>query len=209
LESILQDLERARAIYELAIEQPLLDMPEIVWKSYIDFEIEQQDFAKVRGLYKRLLEKTQHVKVWLSFAQFEINLVNQQEQQQSGGEGDKTDNENNNNNNNNNEEKRYENVRGVYKKAFDELKNAPNKESRVLILDAWKEFENTLDKKVSKYDYVAGLAPKEIMKRRKLTNEDGSDAGWEEYVDFVFQDDEGAQPSLKLLALAKKWKQSS
>jgi len=35
-----------------------------------------------------------------------------------------------------------------------------------------------------------------------------SDAGWEEYIDYVFPDDEGAQPSLKLLALAKKWKEN-
>ena len=34
-----------------------------------------------------------------------------------------------------------------------------------------------------------------------------SDAGWEETVDYVFPDDETAQPSLKLLALAKKWKE--
>ncbi len=28
----LGELERARAIYELAIEQPVLDMPEVLWK---------------------------------------------------------------------------------------------------------------------------------------------------------------------------------
>jgi crooked neck len=35
-----------------------------------------------------------------------------------------------------------------------------------------------------------------------------SDAGWEEYVDYVFPDDETAQPTLKLLSLAKKWKEN-
>jgi hypothetical protein len=40
LEKMLGEAERARAIYELAISQPLLDMPEALWKSYIDFEIE-------------------------------------------------------------------------------------------------------------------------------------------------------------------------
>jgi crooked neck len=50
-------------------------MPEGVWKAYIDFEIENAqngpkpcDFSKVRGLYGRLLDITQHVKVWISYA---------------------------------------------------------------------------------------------------------------------------------------------
>ena len=34
-------MDRARAIYELAIAQPVLDMPELLWKSYIDVEVEQ------------------------------------------------------------------------------------------------------------------------------------------------------------------------
>ena len=32
LETLLGDTERARGIYELAIKQPRLDMPEILWK---------------------------------------------------------------------------------------------------------------------------------------------------------------------------------
>jgi hypothetical protein len=34
-----------RALYELAIAQPLLDMPELLWKGYIDFEISQVCFG--------------------------------------------------------------------------------------------------------------------------------------------------------------------
>lgn len=89
-------MERARGIFELAIGQPRLDMPEVLttdsfkfyrfvsaftnlpmqflissrllcfqvlWKSYIDFEIEQEEFGNTRNLYKRLLQRTQHVKV--------------------------------------------------------------------------------------------------------------------------------------------------
>lgn len=63
LESLLADHERARAIYELAIEQPRLDMPEVLWKSYIDYEISQEEFSNARNLYERLLERTMHVKV--------------------------------------------------------------------------------------------------------------------------------------------------
>jgi crooked neck len=41
LEMSLDETDRVRALFELAIDQSLLDMPEIVWKGYIDFEIEQ------------------------------------------------------------------------------------------------------------------------------------------------------------------------
>ncbi|XP_047325318.1 crooked neck-like protein 1 [Impatiens glandulifera] len=39
LEKDLTETERARAIFELAIAQPALDMPEALWKKYIDYEI--------------------------------------------------------------------------------------------------------------------------------------------------------------------------
>ena len=63
LEGLLGDIDRARAIYELAVAQPRLDMPEILWKTYIDFEIELGETDRARKLYYRLLERTQHVKV--------------------------------------------------------------------------------------------------------------------------------------------------
>ena len=75
LETLLGDIERARALYELAINQPKLDMPEILWKAYIDFETEQEETDKARELYRRLLDRTQHVKVWLSYAQFELQVI--------------------------------------------------------------------------------------------------------------------------------------
>jgi crooked neck len=126
LESILGDNDRARAIYELSIEQPCLDMPEIIWKAYIDFEIEQQEYDKVRELYKKLLSRTQHVKVWLSFAQFEVNIA-----------------ENDN----------YDKARAIYKKSYNELKNISTKESRLMVLEAWKEFEVN----VSLYSIIINL----------------------------------------------------
>ena len=73
LERGLDDLERARAIFELAVEQTQLDMPELLWKAYIDFEEEEGEYDRTRHLYERLLEKTNHVKVWISYAHFEIN----------------------------------------------------------------------------------------------------------------------------------------
>lgn len=62
-EASLSEIERARQIFELAISQQELDMPEAVWKAYIDFEIEQaangsKDYDAVRNLYERLLDIT-------------------------------------------------------------------------------------------------------------------------------------------------------
>lgn len=73
LEMALEDDERVRAIFELAVEQEMLDMPELLWKSYIDFEEESGEFDRTRELFERLLQKTDHVKVWISYAHFEIN----------------------------------------------------------------------------------------------------------------------------------------
>lgn len=149
LESILGDTERARGIYELAVEQPILDMPEIVWKAYIDFEIDQQEHDKCRDLYNRLLSKTQHVKVWLSFAQFEAN-------------------------NPENGDLNVDKSRKIYRKAFESLRNTPNNnESRLMILEAWKEFEVNNESEEEKLQEVEKLMPKQIKKRRKIQAEDG------------------------------------
>lgn len=81
LERGLDDLERTRAIFELAISQQVLDMPELLWKAYIDFEEEEGEYDRTRHLYERLLEKTDHVKVWISYAHFEINIPDDDEEE--------------------------------------------------------------------------------------------------------------------------------
>jgi crooked neck len=111
LEKDLGEAERCRAIYEMAIAQPLLDMPEVLWKTYIDFEIEEHEYDRVRALFKRLLERTKHVKVWISHAQFEHSIENTQ------------------------------GARDIYEQAFQALKNVEMKEERVLLIESWREFE--------------------------------------------------------------------
>lgn len=46
----------------------------MLWKAYIDFETELEEFDKARDLYERLLQKTQHVKVWIAYAEFEVSV---------------------------------------------------------------------------------------------------------------------------------------
>ena len=43
-------------------------MPERVWKAYIDNEIENKQYDYVRELYEKLLERSKHVKIWISYA---------------------------------------------------------------------------------------------------------------------------------------------
>ncbi|XP_061172995.1 crooked neck-like protein 1 [Saccostrea echinata] len=181
LETILGDTERAESIYELAINQPKLDMPEVLWKAYIDFQIEQEEYDKTRALYRRLLERTQHVKVWISFANFELSIQSE-------------------------EGSNVKNSRKVYSEGNKSMKNNNEKEERLMLLESWQEMERDQgdDESQSKVDK---LMPQKVKKRRKIQTEDGSDAGWEEYYDYIFPDEEAAQPNLKLLAMAKKWKQ--
>ena len=63
---VLGDTERSRAIYELAITQPRLDMPELVWKSYLDSEISSGNLEYARKLYRRLLEVLLSIQSYLN-----------------------------------------------------------------------------------------------------------------------------------------------
>uniref|UniRef100_A0A6N2JXC9 Suppressor of forked domain-containing protein n=1 Tax=Salix viminalis TaxID=40686 RepID=A0A6N2JXC9_SALVM len=78
LERSLSETERARSIFELAIAQPALDMPELLWKAYIDFEISEGEYDRTRELYERLLDRTKHLKVWISCAKFEASAMEEQ-----------------------------------------------------------------------------------------------------------------------------------
>ena len=74
LEKSLEENERYRCIFELAIKNPNLDQPQIVWKAYISNEMELKEYDNCRDLYERLLKQTQHLKVWLSYAEFENSI---------------------------------------------------------------------------------------------------------------------------------------
>lgn len=51
-------------------------MPEILWKAYIDFEVDEQgDREKARSLYERLISLSGHHKVWISYAEFEGSSI--------------------------------------------------------------------------------------------------------------------------------------
>ena len=50
-------------------------MPELLWKAYVDFEIEEGERETARSLYERLISLSGHVKVWISYALFEAESI--------------------------------------------------------------------------------------------------------------------------------------
>uniref|UniRef100_A0A1B6FPF1 Pre-mRNA-splicing factor Syf1-like N-terminal HAT-repeats domain-containing protein n=1 Tax=Cuerna arida TaxID=1464854 RepID=A0A1B6FPF1_9HEMI len=183
LETLLGDTERARAIYELAVTQPRLDMPELLWKAYIDFETSQGEVARARQLYERLLDRTHHVKVWMSYAQFEMS--------HGAAEDAEID--------------KIALARRVYERGNIALRNLGEKEERVLLLEAWRDMEVNQGDDVT-VQRVESKMPRRVKKRQKVTAQDGTDEGWEEFFDYIFPEDEATKPNLKLLASAKAWK---
>ncbi|XP_064107499.1 uncharacterized G-patch domain protein DDB_G0278987-like [Macrobrachium nipponense] len=73
-----------------------------------------------------------------------------------------------------------------------------------MLLEAWKGFEDEFGDKESE-SKDKQLMPRKVTRRRQVTTEDGSQSRWEEFVDYIFPDDEAAKPSLLLLAKAKEW----
>jgi crooked neck len=178
LEQSLEETDRCRAIFELAISQNVLDMPELIWKAYIDSEIEQENHGKVRELYDRLLTKTKHLKVWLSYAQFEVSV----------GQVDV--------------------ARELFLKADQYFKLAEEKESRLLLLEAWLEMEQTHGTESQVADIRAKM-PKKVKRQRRVRQyeeEEGQEGGWEEYLDYQFPDEEDQMKNSKLRKFAEAWK---
>ncbi|KAJ1920744.1 NineTeen Complex (NTC) component [Mycoemilia scoparia] len=181
IEKLLGEIDRARALYEIAIDQEALDMPELIWKSYIDFEVEEEEYARARALYERLLESTSHVKVWVSYAQFETSVPSS---------GDKADTSS-----------QTARARKVFERAYKHFKESNQKDERVLLLEAWQEFETEYGTS-EQIKAVEVKLPKRVKKRRQLEN-----GSWEEYFDYIFPDDQDQKPNLKLLNMAHQWKQ--
>ena len=192
LERGLDDMDRTRAIYELAINQQQLDMPELLWKSYIDFEEEEGEYERTRDLYERLLEKTDHVKVWISYAHFEINIPDGDEDEEMEEEEEKPVSE-----------QAKSRARKVFERALKSMKDRELKEERVALLNAWLSFERTHGSEED-IDKVQKQMPRKTKRRRKL-----DDDSYEEYIDYVFPADDRQTANLSnLLARAQAWKQS-
>ncbi|KAL1204866.1 Protein STABILIZED1 [Cardamine amara subsp. amara] len=191
-ERSLAETERARAIFELAISQPALDMPELLWKTYIDFEISEGELERARALYERLLDRTKHCKVWVSFAKFEASAAEHKEdEEEEDAIGHKKDGIRR-------AREIFDRANTYYKDTTPELK-----EERAMLLGDWLNMETGFGK-LGDVCVVQSKLPKKLKKRKLSSREDGS-TEYEEYIDYLFPE-ESQTTNLKILEAAYKWK---
>jgi crooked neck len=197
LEGQLQDFLRARAIFELGVSQSPLSMPEVLWKAYIDFEIEEGEREAARALYERLIALSGHVKVWISYATFEAEPIPVPRAEREDEEEDEEE-----------EQKMApgdpERARQVFERGYKDLKNKGLKDERAALLQVWQTFEGEhgTEADVKK---VESMKPT-IGKKRHMDEETGQMVeDWE----LVFPDDERENnpSSFKFLQMAHMWKQ--
>ncbi|KAF8196043.1 pre-mRNA-splicing factor CLF1 [Pholiota molesta] len=201
LEAQLQDFARTRAIFDLAVSQSPLSMPELLWKAYIDFEVEEGERETARALYERLIALSGHVKVWISYAMFEAEPIPLPRAEREEEEEEDEDEE---------QERKMAPgdpalARQVFERGYKDLKSKGLKQERIALLHIWKTFEENhgSPEDVKK---VEGMMP--IQARvRHVDQETGQMV---EDWDFVFADDEReAHPtSFKFMQMAHAWKQS-
>ncbi|PWN23017.1 TPR-like protein [Microstroma glucosiphilum] len=156
LERNLYDEERARAIFDLGTRQAGVDMPEVLWKAYIDFEFEERQWDKVEELYERLLQRTGHVKVWISYAlsQIQSAIAEEEHEDEKDDEDEEEDQEGEGAEKESvpltesqllfrqeRREKAKVRTRELFERGYKDLKSRGLKEERVVLLEAWKAFE--------------------------------------------------------------------
>ncbi|KAH9974313.1 hypothetical protein BGW80DRAFT_1436873 [Lactifluus volemus] len=129
LESQLADYNRARGVFELGVSQSPLSMPELLWKAYIDFEVEEGERARARALYERLAMTSGHWKVWVAYAMFEAQPIQlPRDEREEDEDGDEEDEE---------RSRRWPMATWTWR----ELKSKGLKNERVALLQLWKSFE--------------------------------------------------------------------
>lgn len=151
--------------------------PPSCYGAYIDFEISLGELERTRALYERLLDRTKHYKVWLSFAKFEASAAQGQEDT-------------------------IEHARAVFDRANTYYKESKPelKEERANLLEDWLNMEASF----GDVSAVQSKLPKKLKKRMPITREDG-ETEYEEYIDYFFPE-ESQTMNLKILEAAHKWK---
>ena len=113
LEVGLQEYARARHIFNIAINQPVLEQPELLWKRFIAMEVKLGNYEAARTLYRNLANKTKHIQVYLAWADMEASQAKDPEQ-----------------------------ARAVYEDAETELSAEEEwKQEWTALVEAWKVFE--------------------------------------------------------------------
>lgn len=75
-----------------------------------------------------------------------------------------------------------------------------------MLLEAWRAFEESVGSDPDVVGKVEKKMPRRVKRKRPIYTEDGTPAGQEEYYDYIFPEEQGAVPNLKILEAAYKWK---
>jgi len=201
LEAAVGETQRARAIFDLAVGSEELDMPEVLWRAYIDWEVGEAEYLRARALHLRLVERSGgHVKTWVAYAQFLAEygayVRDVESTEQAGGD--------------------VAAARAVFLQGYTQLKTDGLKEERLLLLEAWRDAESEALQGAgaggdrAHLKEVEGRFPKKIKMRRPVLAADGvTPLGSEEYFDYVFPDDEQKMVGMKFLEKAMAWKKAA
>ncbi len=181
MEEALGEVERAREILEIGVSMSEMDVPETIWKAYIDMEIRGNDEQKAVDLYERLLRKSNNVNVWLSYAELVSSVgVLARDVYKRG--------------------HRY-----LKEKMLGGGKNSTGRADVALLLDSWLSWEKEHGDDES-LAHVTKLVPNRVKRKRPILDSQGNESGWEEYVEYVFAEERVKKPQLKILEFARSWK---
>lgn len=175
----------------------------MLWKSYIDFEIGQEEYENARNLYRRLLQRTRHVKVRILNLNFYyrffnylkisgLDLLRAIRAEHGRREVDSA--------------RAPSAAEGRQRAAAgsSDQRGAPHA-ARVLAQDGGainiKEvcrIVNSGSLRLQKehgtpetLEKVQREMPRRVKKRRPVVTADGSEAGWQEYYDYIWPTDQG------------------
>ncbi|KAF4673515.1 NineTeen Complex (NTC) component [Perkinsus olseni] len=195
LEMKLSEVNRARKLGEMAIKladesasdesEEVMNEPELIWKKCIDIEIDQEEMENARDLFERLLDRTTHVKVWRSYADFELKHADQS----------------------------FSKAKEVLERGIAEAKKDEDPESRRLLLEYMLKLAK--EAKYDDIANIESRQPKAVKHKGRVDqSHGGGEAGAEDTVMVTvweFPDDEVAgdaakKPKIKLLEAAKMFK---
>ena len=142
------------------------------------------EYANVRELYERLLERTKHVKVWLSYGQFEQSLAPSSEAEEALDEAKMRERAECGSRARKGKSRsvvysshefvaNYLLLSTVFERAEKVMKESgpDGKEERVMVLEAWLQCEQELD--AAKAQVVEKKMPRRVKRKRPIFSDDG------------------------------------
>lgn len=200
-EKEIQEFERSESLFRLGLK---LSKQELVTEkitpfdhlciAFINYYKELFEYDRARKLFKDLLEEHDNVKIWIYYANFESSIPNEQQLNEFN-ESDDTSFEFDI------EKPQKEKTRQVFQDALKHYKAKDMNEERVIILEAWKQYEQVYGDEHTKKN-VDDKFPQIVKKARQI------EGGVEEYLEYVFPDDKIDTGFSKFLMNAKSWKKT-